>query len=43
MPREIEQILYIDPQTVPSKPCPICGGETYPPSYRCIRCQEDEP
>ena len=38
----IESILYIDPQTIPSKPCPRCGAETYPPSYFCIRCGEEE-
>ena len=39
---KIEPILYIDPQTVPSIPCPVCGGETYPPGYFCIRCEEEK-
>ena len=39
----IEQILYIDPQQLPSKPCPICGGAVYPPGYHCIRCEKDAP
>lgn len=37
----IESTLYIDPQTVPSKDCPCCGGAVYPPQYRCSRCQGD--
>ena len=39
---KIEPILYIDPQTAPSLPCPVCGGETYPPGYFCIRCEEEK-
>lgn len=39
MPTGIEATLYIDPQTVPSKPCPVCGGATYPPEYFCLRCE----
>lgn len=38
----IEQNLYIDPQQLPSKLCPVCGGAVYPPGYCCIRCQRDE-
>ncbi len=33
-----ESKLYIDPQTIPSKTCPRCGGAVYPPGYHCIRC-----
>ena len=39
----IEPVLYIDIQRTPSKPCPRCGGETYPPGYHCVRCGEDGP
>ncbi len=23
--------------------CPWCGGETYYPGYRCIRCRKEAP
>lgn len=39
----IAPTLYIDPQTQPSRPCPVCGAETYAPGYYCIRCRRDEP
>ena len=41
MMEAIEPILYIDPQRVPSKICPVCGGAVYPPTFGCIRCQRD--
>lgn len=37
----IEPILYIDPQTLPSRACPRCGGAVYPPGYSCPRCERD--
>ncbi len=39
MAKGIEPTLYTDPQTLPSKACPRCGGAVYPPGYGCIRCQ----
>ena len=42
MRRNIESVLYIDPQTLPSKPCPRCGGATYSPGYFCLRCEREE-
>jgi uncharacterized OB-fold protein len=39
----IEPTLYIDPQTLPEKACPVCGGAVYPPGYHCIRCERDAP
>ncbi len=39
----IEPILYIDPQTLPSRQCPDCGGAVYPPGYFCIRCERSRP
>lgn len=41
MIKPIEPILYIDPQTVPAKTCPVCGGAVYPPGYKCIRCERE--
>ena len=36
----MESNLYIDPQAVkPSGFCPTCGGELYPPSHSCLRCE----
>ena len=41
MHREIEQMLYIDPQDQPPAGfCPVCGCELYAPSLTCIRCEE---
>lgn len=32
--------FMIDPQTLPPAAfCPICGGECYAPSLRCLRCE----
>ena len=35
----IEPVLYADPQDCESTPCPVCGGATYAPEHRCIRCE----
>ena len=43
MTDRIEAVLYIDPQTRPSKPCPVCGGATYGPGWFCIRCERARP
>lgn len=38
--KEIEQILYVDPQAEkPAMLCPVCGGELYFPSCFCLRCE----
>lgn len=37
----IESNLFVDPQRVPSLPCPVCRREVYPPGYVCIRCRRD--
>lgn len=40
MNREIEPTLYVDEQAQePGAFCPVCGGERYRPSLRCIRCE----
>lgn len=39
---KIESVLYIDPQQLPSKYCPVCGGAVYGPGYACIRCERDK-
>ena len=37
---EILSNLYIDLQAQPPGDyCPVCGGERYLPSLRCIRCE----
>ena len=37
---EILSNLYIDLQAQPPGDyCPVCGGERYRPSLRCIRCE----
>ena len=41
MTERIEKILYFDPQQAKSVCCDYCGGATYGPGYRCIRCQRD--
>ncbi len=43
MTEKIEPILYIDPQQVPHRLCPVCGGAVYPPGWHCIRCGRDKP
>ncbi len=31
---------FADPQdAIPGDFCPVCGGERYTPSYRCIWCE----
>ena len=37
----IESNLFVDPQRLPSLPCPVCRREVYPPGYVCIRCRRD--
>ena len=40
MDREMESNLYLDEQALPPADyCPVCGGERYRPSLRCIRCE----
>ena len=37
----IESSLFVDPQQIPSLPCPVCRREVYPPGYVCIRCRRE--
>lgn len=44
--KNLEPILFSDPQRQPEKRCPYCGGCVYPPSFFCIRCErrdDDDP
>ena len=44
MSEAIQPTLYIDIQTIPPMFfCPRCGGECYPPTGICIRCERREP
>lgn len=38
--KEIEQVLYVDPQAEKAVIlCPVCGGERYAPTFFCLRCE----
>lgn len=40
----IQPTLYLDPQAQkPASFCPVCGGERYAPSERCLRCERRQP
>ena len=39
----IVPVLYIDPQQLPSQPCPRCGRECFGPNYVCLRCERSRP
>ena len=37
---QMEETLYLDLQAIPPDAfCPVCGGEQYLPSLRCLRCE----
>ena len=36
----IEPMLYVDEQSLPpAARCEVCGGEVYPPTLTCLRCE----
>lgn len=39
----IVPVLYIDFQSLPGVPCPVCGRECYAPGFVCLRCERGRP